>query len=79
MRYILFLLLVICMGTCAMAQHRNSEVKVKTIALPMSQTVHQTNFGEGGFPAITGIYVLKNSRVKRALAFKVKCKIVKLA
>lgn len=79
MRSILFLLLVICVGTCAMAQQQNSEVKVKTISLPLSQIVHQTNLGKDRFPTVTGIYVLKNSRVKRALEFKVRKMKVKLA
>jgi len=79
MRSILFLLLVIFVGTCTMAQQQHSEVKVKTISLPMSQTVHQTNLGKDGFPTVTGIYVLKNSRIKRALEFKARKRRVKLA
>ena len=70
MKTILFLMLVICMGTFAQAQKAEIEMKVSTISMPIAEPMDQTNLGEK-FPAVTGIFVLKHSRVKRALSFVV--------
>lgn len=78
MKTILSLMLVICMGTFAQAQKAEIEVKVSTISMPIAEPMDQTNLGEK-FPAVTGIFVLKHSRVKRALSFIVEEKNEKLA
>lgn len=59
------------MGTFAQAQNSVTEIKVRTISMPVTETMDQTNLREK-FPTVTGIYVLKHSRVKRALSFEVK-------
>ena len=78
MKTILFFILVICMGAFAQAQNQELEMKVSTISMPIAEPMDQTNLGEK-LPAITGIFVLKHSRVKRALSFVVEEKIEKLA
>ncbi|UWX55914.1 hypothetical protein NYZ99_05890 [Maribacter litopenaei] len=78
MKTILFFILVICMGAFAQAQKQELEMKVSTISMPIAEPMDQTNLGEK-LPAITGIFVLKHSRVKRALSFVVEEKIEKLA
>lgn len=66
------------MGTLAQAQKAEVEVKVNVISMPISEPMDQTKMGEK-LPAVTGIYVLKNSRVKRALSFKTRKRREKLA
>lgn len=53
-------------------------MKVKTISMPIAEPMDQTNLGVR-FPEVTGIFVLKHSRVKRALSFIVEEKKEKLA
>ncbi|WP_125224161.1 hypothetical protein [Maribacter algicola] len=78
MKTILFFMLVICTGAFAQAQKPVSEMKVRTISMPITEPMDQTNLGEK-LPAVTGIFVLKHSRVKRALSFVVEEKTEKLA
>ena len=79
MRPTLILMLVTCMGAFAQAQDNKSEVKVKPISESLSNSVHQTNLVKEQLPTVTAIYLLKHSRIKRALAFKIGKKDVKLA
>ncbi len=78
MKTILLLMLVVCTGAFAQAQKPEIEIKVRTISMPIAEPMDQTNLGEK-LPAITGIFVLKHSRVKRALFFIVDKKSEKLA
>ncbi|ASV29043.1 hypothetical protein CJ263_01720 [Maribacter cobaltidurans] len=71
-------MLVVCTGAFAQAQKPEIEVKVSTISMPITEPMDQTNLGEK-LPAITGIFVLKHSRIKRALSFTVEKKSKKLA
>ena len=78
MKTILFLMLVICTGAFAQAQKTEVEMKVSTISMPVTDPMDQTNMGEK-VPVVTGIFVFKHSRVKRALSFTVEKKSKKLA
>ncbi|WP_396638395.1 hypothetical protein [Maribacter sp. R77961] len=78
MRTNLILLLVICMGAFAQAQDTKAELKVNPISMPMYTTVHQTKLVKEQLPAVTGVFVLKHSRIKRALTFKIRKRDVKL-
>lgn len=77
MRAILFLLLVICVGTFAQAQDTH-QPKVETITMPIAYSVDKITEPNAEFPALAGVFVLKNSRIKRALTFKTRKKDVKL-
>lgn len=79
MRPTLILFLVTCMGAFAQAQDVKSEITVNPISEPLSKNVYQTNLVKEQLPSVTGIYLLKHSRIKRALAFKTGKKDVKLA
>ncbi|MFS4456277.1 hypothetical protein [Maribacter sp. 2304DJ31-5] len=79
MRSIIFLLLVICMGTLAQAQKNKLQEKVKIINMPVAvKTIHPTKTAVGQFPTMTGIYILKHSRIKKALSFEFRKKEIKL-
>lgn len=78
MKTILFLMLVICMGAFAQAQQPEIEMKLNTISMPITDPMDQTNQGEK-LPSVTGIFVFKHSRIKRALSFKMEEKSEKLA
>jgi len=67
------------MGAFAQAQDTKAEIKVKSISMPISITVHQTKLAKEQLPAVTGIFIIKHSRIKSALAFRVRKNIVKLA
>ncbi|WP_157491626.1 hypothetical protein [Maribacter thermophilus] len=62
-------MLVTCMGVFAQAQKNDIETKAKAISMPITETMAQTNLGKS-IPSVSGIYISKHSRVKRALAFK---------
>lgn len=76
MRAILFLFLVLCMGFFAQAQNTD-QPKVETITMPIAHSNANTTVVEVEYPAL-GVFVLKNSRVKRALTFKTRKKDAKL-
>jgi hypothetical protein len=83
MRIVFFSFLFLFSVSTALAQDQNlnnqtKEVKVKTVSFSIA-TVATPNFLTKETNAITGIFVMKNSRVKRALSFKVKTRNPKLA
>ncbi len=78
MRSILILVLVICMGAFAQAQNTKAEMKVNPISMPAVKTVHQTKLVKEQLPEVTGIFILKHSRIKRALTFQIRKRDVKL-
>ncbi|WP_281542754.1 hypothetical protein [Maribacter aestuarii] len=77
MRAILFLFLVICAGFFAQAQD-SEQPKVKTMTMPVVQSIDTTNVAKSECPTLAGVFVLKNSRVKRALTFKTRKRDAKL-
>mgnify|MGYP001812847425 CR=1 FL=1 len=83
MRIVLFLFLFILSVSTAFAQDQEvtsftKEVKVATIHFSIAP-VPTSNLLLDKTNAISGIFVMKNSRVKRALSFKVKTRNPKLA
>ncbi|MBQ4916312.1 hypothetical protein J8L85_17820 [Maribacter sp. MMG018] len=62
-------MLVTCMGVFAQAQKNDVESKVEAFSMPITETMVQTNLGKS-IPSVTGVYMSKHSRVKRALSFK---------
>jgi hypothetical protein len=77
MRAILFLLLVNCAGFFAQAQD-TEQPKVKTMTMPIVQSIDTINVAKSERPTLAGVFVFKNSRVKRALTFKTRKKDAKL-
>ncbi|MFD0798234.1 hypothetical protein ACFQZJ_12250 [Maribacter chungangensis] len=83
MRIVFFSFLFLFSVSTAVAQDQNlngpaKEVKVETLSFSIA-TVVPSNFSLEGTNATAGIFVMKNSRVKRALSFKVKTRNPKLA
>lgn len=79
--FISFLFLFSVSTAVAQKQHLKSqtkEVKVETVSFSIA-TIPSPNFLTKETNAIAGIFVMKNSRVKRALSFKVKTRNPKLA
>ena len=70
MRTIIFLFLVICLGTSSQAQNKLSVSKVKTISMPMAQTTYQTDIISQSPQTAARFFKVKNARVKQALLFK---------
>ena len=78
MRAIILLFLFICTGVFAQAQDA-PQPKVQTVLMPITQPDTQVNFvKEESTTEVAGIFVLKNSRVRRALTFKIREKDAKL-
>lgn len=77
MRAILFLFLVLCTGFFAQAKNTD-QPKVESITMPIARSTVNATVAEVEYPALTGVFVLKNSRVKRALTFKTRKKDAKL-
>lgn len=83
MRIVFFSFLFLFTATTAMAQDnkltsQSQEVTVETKRFPTT-TVKASNHLLYASNKTAGIFVLKNSRVKRALSFKVKTRNPKLA
>lgn len=83
MRTVLFLFLFIFSVSTASAQRQKIKsnpklVKVETLSFPIVP-VTSSNLLLDNTDAVVGIFVMKNSRVKRALSFKVKTRNPKLA
>ncbi len=83
MRKLLFIALIISTASLAQAQDaRNSaksiQLKANTFTMPILNGVEQPVLLNLNTSTIAGIFVMKNSRVKRALSFKVKTKNPKL-
>ncbi len=77
MRAIIFLSLVICTGVFAQAQEA-PQPKVQTITMPIVELYTQADFVEEKSADVAGIFVFKNSRVRRALTFKTRKRNAKL-
>ncbi|MFS4467413.1 hypothetical protein [Maribacter sp. 2210JD10-5] len=74
-----FLFLVICMGLSIQAQEKRPLVMAKVLTMPVvTETIHQTKTVNKESPRIAAIYLLKNSRIKKALAFEPKKRETKL-
>jgi len=67
------------MGAIAQAQDRKAQIKVNPVVMPLSKNVALTNSVREQLPAVTGIFLMKYTRVKRALSFTITQKDVKLA
>ena len=82
MRIVLFLFLFTFSVSTAVAQGQEAashpEQKVKATTFPIVE-VDQSTLRLTQANAVTGIFVIKNSRVKRALSFKVTTRNPKLA
>ncbi|NNM19324.1 MAG: hypothetical protein HKP24_12240 [Croceitalea sp.] len=80
MKAIFTLLIVIFFGTLALAQDSVMEIKVSTLTMPISMKVDvkatQTSKKE---VKVARLYMFKNSRVKKELAFSTKRNKSKLA
>jgi len=70
MRTILFLFLVICLGTESQAQEKLQVSKVQTIIMPMADIINQSEINHKGLQTAARFFKEKNARVKRALLFK---------
>ena len=74
MKAVFTLFAVVFLGTVAMAQTSAQDEKVATVTIGVSieKTAIQTSVLAEGNTAIARLYMFKNSRVKKALAFKTK-------
>ncbi len=79
MRTIIFLFLVICLGTQSQAQSKSPDTKVQTIVMPMADVTIKSDVNTHGFQTAARFYKVKNARVKRALLFKVRIRTVSFA
>ena len=77
MRAIIFLSLVICTGVFAQAQEA-PQPKVQAITMPIAKLYNQADFDKEESTEVAGIFVFKNSRVRRALTFKTRRRDAKL-
>jgi hypothetical protein len=69
MRTILFLVLVICLGTSSQAQEASTEIKVDAVTMPMARTLSQSEFRIQKFQTAASFFKVKHGRVKKALRF----------
>ena len=74
MKAVFTLFAIVFLGTVAMAQTGAKEEKVATITMEVSieKAEIQTSVEAKGNTEIARLYMFKNSRVKKALAFKTK-------
>ena len=74
MKAVFTLFAIIFLGTVAMAQSNTKEEKVATITLGVTieKVVAPTTLDAKGNTEVARLYMFKNSRVKKALAFKTK-------
>ncbi|TLP80348.1 hypothetical protein [Maribacter sp. ACAM166] len=70
MRTILFLFLVICLGTQSQAQEKLLVTKVQAIVMPLTEKIEQSETNHQSFETAARFFKVKNARVKRALLFK---------
>lgn len=68
MKAILTYIFIILIGTSAMAQHE-AKVPTKQEPVNLTITINKTTVKES---SVARLYLFKNSRVKKALAFKTK-------
>nr|WP_299345911.1 hypothetical protein [Allomuricauda sp.] len=78
MKAFLTLIAVVFFGTLAMAQNPSKEVKVETITMEITLDIEikETNSMKN---EVARLYKFKNSRIKKALAFRTKKNRSKLA
>ncbi len=74
MKAVFTLFAVVFLGTVAMAQTSAQDKKVATVTMGVSieKTEIQTSVQAEGNTEVARLYMFKNSRVKKALAFKTK-------
>ena len=70
MRTIIFLFLVVCLGTKSQAQEMLPVTKVKTIVMPMADIIVQSEINTQGYQTAARFFKVKNARIKQALKFK---------
>jgi hypothetical protein len=70
MRTILFLFLVICLGTSTQAQEKLSVSKVEGLTMPVTNTLEKPDDTIQKFQAAARFFKVKNARVKQALLFR---------
>jgi hypothetical protein len=69
MRTILFLLLVIFLGTSSKAQEKTRITKVQTFTMPIVLTLSQSDIQIQNFQTAASFFKVKHGRVKKALRF----------
>ncbi len=69
MRTILFLFLVICLGTSTQAQEKLSVRKVEGLTMPVTNTLEKPDDTIQKFQTAARFFKVKNARVKQALLF----------
>ncbi|WP_419210854.1 hypothetical protein ACNR9Q_08820 [Maribacter sp. X9] len=79
MRIILFLLLVVCLGTSTQAQEKLSISKVKTLTMPLAPTLEPAETPIKKFQTAASFFKVKHGRVKQALSFRPRSKRIQLA
>ena len=70
MRTIIFLFLVVCLGTKSQAKEKLPVAKVQTIVLPMAVMIDQSVINIQGYQTAARFFKVKNARIKQALKFK---------
>ncbi|WP_339628109.1 hypothetical protein [uncultured Maribacter sp.] len=70
MRTIIFLFLVVCLGTASQAQDRLPVTKVQTVVMPMADIIDQSDINTQGYQTAARFFKVKNARIKQALKFK---------
>ena len=70
METVIFLFLVICLGTQSQAQEKSPNTKVQTIVMPMADITVKSDVNTQGFQTAARFFKVKNARVKQALLFK---------
>ncbi|SKB27599.1 hypothetical protein SAMN05660866_00474 [Maribacter arcticus] len=70
MRTIIFLFLVVCLGTKSQAQHKLPVTKVQSFTMPMVDIIGQSEINTQGYQTAARFFKVKNARVKQALKFK---------
>ncbi|MDO1514083.1 hypothetical protein Q2T41_15585 [Maribacter confluentis] len=70
MRTLIFLFLVICLGTLSQAQENPTAKRVQVIVMPMAQAKPMAERLPMSSQTAARFFKVKNARIKRALAFK---------
>lgn len=70
MRTVIFLFLVVCLGTKSQAKNKLPVTKVQVIVMPMADIIHQTEINTQGYQTAARFFKVKNARIKQALKFK---------
>lgn len=70
MRTIIFLFLVVCLGTQSQAKDKLPVTKVQTIVMPMADIIDQSEINTQGYQTAARFFKVKNARIKQALKFR---------